>query len=60
LNKSSVELEIYAPSGTKMFLTKNREESEIILQANTQFELEGAVLTDDGKLKLIMKVINQL
>ena len=60
LNKDSVELEIYAPSGTKMFLTKNREESEIILQANTQFELEGAVLTDDGKVKLIMKVVNQL
>ena len=60
LNKDSVELEIYAPSGTKMLLTKNREESEIILQANTQFELEGAVLTDDGKVKLIMKVVNQL
>ena len=60
MKKDSEKLEIYAPSGTKMFLTKNREESEIILQANTQFELEGAVLTDDGKVKLIMKVVNQL
>ena len=60
LNSDSVELEIYAPKGTKMFLTKNREESEIILQSNTQFELEGAVLTDDKTVKLIMKVVNQL
>lgn len=60
LNKDSVEIEIYAPSGTKMFLTKNREESEIILQANTKFELEGATLTDDKTIRIIMKVVNQL
>ena len=52
-----IELDIYAPKGTNMFLTKNRTESEIILQTNTRFELEGAVLTDDGKVRLLMKVV---
>lgn len=52
-----IELDIYAPKGTNMYLTKNREESEIILQAGTKFELEGAVLTDDGKARLLMKVV---
>lgn len=52
------ELDIYVPKGTNMFLTKNRRESEIILQANTRFELEGAILTDDGKVRLLMKVVN--
>jgi SPP1 gp7 family putative phage head morphogenesis protein len=56
-NNDEVELEIFAPKGTNMLLTKNRQESEIILQANTHFELEGAVLTDDGKARLLMKVV---
>lgn len=54
-----IELDISAPKGTEMFLTKNREESEIILQAGTRFELEGAVLTDDGKVRLLMKVMTE-
>lgn len=57
-NNDNVLLDIYVPKGTKMFLTKNREESEIILQAGTQFELEGAVLTDDDRIKLIVKAIS--
>lgn len=59
-NNDNVLLDIYAPKGTKMFLTKNREESEIILQAGTQFELEGAVLTDDDRIKLIVKAISDV
>lgn len=57
INKSDeVEIEILAPKGTNMFLTKNRTESEIILAPDTTFELEGAVLTEEGKIRLIMKV----
>lgn len=57
-NNDDVLLDIYAPKGTKMFLTKNREESEIILQAGTKFEFRGATLTDDNKIKLLVDVKN--
>lgn len=57
-NNDDVWLDIYAPKGTKMFLTKNREESEIILQAGTKFEFKGATLTDDNKIKLLVDVKN--
>ncbi len=58
-NNDDVLLDIYAPKGTRMFLTKNREESEIILQAGTKFEFRGATLTDDNKIKLLVDVKNQ-
>jgi hypothetical protein len=57
INKNyDILLDIYAPKGTNMFLTKNRTESEIILQAGTEFEIEGAVITEEGKLKILLKV----
>lgn len=57
-NNDKVLLDIYAPKGTKMFLTRNREESEIILQAGTKFEFRGATLTSDNKIKLLLDVKN--
>lgn len=58
-SNDNVILDIYAPKGTNMFLTRNREESEIILQAGTRFELKGAMLTDDNKIKLLVDVKNK-
>ena len=55
-NADDILLDIYAPEGTNMFLTHNREESEIILQAGTKFEVKGATLTDDGKVKVLVDV----
>lgn len=51
-----VELEILAPKGTKMYLTMNRDESEIILQAGTNLRFEGATV-NDGNIKMQMRVV---
>lgn len=54
-NNDKVELEILAPKGTKMYLTMNRDESEIILQAGTNLRFEGATV-NDGNIKMQMRV----
>lgn len=55
-NNDKVELEILAPKGTKMYLTMNRDESEIILQAGTNLRFEGATV-NDGNIKMHMRVV---
>ncbi len=55
-NNDKVELEILAPKGTKMYLTMNRDESEIILQAGTNLRFEGATV-NDGNIKMQMRVV---
>ena len=57
-NADNVLLDIYAPKSTNMFLTRNREESEIILQAGTKFEVRGATLTGDKKVKILLDIKN--
>lgn len=50
-NTDKVELEILAPKETKMYLTMNRDESEIILQAGTNLRFEGATV-NEGNVKI--------
>ena len=45
--KRNILLEIQIPKGTNAYITKNKEESEIILGCNTEYQIMDAKIVND-------------
>ena len=45
--KRNVKLEIKIPKGTNAYITQNKEESELILNINTEYQIMDAKIVDD-------------
>ena len=50
-------LEIKIPKGTRAYITRNKEESEIILPCNTEYEVTGAEVINNI-IKIYITIIN--
>ena len=45
--RANILLEIQIPKGTNAYITKNKEESEIILNCNTEYQIMDAKIVND-------------
>ena len=57
LIKRKIQLEIKVPKGTRAYITRNTEESEIILPCNTEYEVTG-VEAINNNIKIYITIIN--
>ena len=53
----NIQLEIEIPKGTRAYITRNKEESEIILPCNTEYEVKGAKIVNNI-IKIFINIIN--
>ena len=53
----NIQLEIKIPKGTRAYITRNTEESEIILPCNTEYEVTGAEVINNI-IKIYITIIN--
>ena len=53
----NIQLEIKIPKGTRAYITRNTEESEIILPCNTEYEVTG-VEAINNIIKIYITIIN--
>ena len=53
-----IKLEIKIPKGTRAYITRNKEESEIILPCNTEYVIKGAEIINNRNKSIIQIYIN--
>lgn len=53
----NIKLQIKIPKGTNAYITENKEESEIILNCNTEYQILGAQLIDLANQNMIYNII---
>ena len=54
----NIKLEIKIPKGTRAYITRNKDESEIILPCNTEYEITGANIINISIIQIYVNIIN--